>query len=97
MLKNNLRVMKKKNVKTYNGDCQEYMNILEQDIVYFDPPWGGTDYKNAPMGTLRLQLTDRDDEKMDLEDIIIHMRDKASVCVVKLPVNYDVNYLEEKI
>ena len=44
-LKNNLKQYKL--IKNVNVICNDYMNVykeLKQDIVYFDPPWGGPDY-----------------------------------------------------
>ena len=50
------------NLKTYMLDkkvnviCDDYMNVMKsitQDIIFFDPPWGGKKYKNKstiPLG-----------------------------------------------
>lgn len=35
----------KNNISFYNDDYLHIYNKLDQDIIYLDPPWGGTDYK----------------------------------------------------
>lgn len=51
-----------KNCKNFECDnvnlfCQSYLDIykkLKQNIIYMDPPWGGTSYKNKDMIFLKL-------------------------------------------
>jgi predicted RNA methylase len=47
-LKKNIGVYEHLNVNCYNGDSVKFLiegDSLIQDIVFFDPPWGGKDYK----------------------------------------------------
>jgi 16S rRNA G966 N2-methylase RsmD len=61
-LKNNIDLYKNftKNVKVFNADCLDliYNKKIYQDIIYFDPPWGGPSYKNYK--NLGLSLDDKD-------------------------------------
>lgn len=46
ILKNNIEVYGyAKKVKVINDDYMNVMKKIKQDIIFFDPPWGGTDYK----------------------------------------------------
>ena len=48
MLKHNLEVVcKRTNVAFYNEDYSKSYESYEQDIVYLDPPWGGTLYTSV--------------------------------------------------
>jgi len=61
-LKNNIDLYKNftKNVKVFNNDCLDliYNKKIYQDIIYFDPPWGGPSYKNYK--NLGLSLDNKD-------------------------------------
>lgn len=46
------------------GDYTETMHNLRQDVVFFDPPWGGKDYRHASDVVLGLS-------KWHLADIIV--------------------------
>lgn len=42
------------NVNIYFQDYIEICELLKQDIIYIDPPWGGTDYKSKEMIHLKM-------------------------------------------
>lgn len=92
MLKHNLKLFDISNVTVHSGDYQDHMYNLTQDILYFDPPWGGNDYKDFAMGTLRINISG-----VTIEDLICRMHTRARVCMVKLPLNYDFEYFEKAI
>ena len=46
LLLQNLNNFDISNIKTYNEDYTHIMHNLQQDIIYFDPPWGGINYKD---------------------------------------------------
>ncbi len=46
LLEENCKYFKCKNTVLINKDYSEIYDKLKQDIIYIDPPWGGTDYKN---------------------------------------------------
>jgi len=59
-LKTNVKQYNLDNVKVFNGNCLDLLfnNKISQDIVYFDPPWGGTTYKKYKY--IGLSLDDKD-------------------------------------
>jgi 16S rRNA G966 N2-methylase RsmD len=81
ILKNNIDIFKINNVKLINGDCNDYFND-NYSVYFFDPPWGGKEYKNKKK--LRLKLGD-----YTLNDIIKKISNK--IIIFKLPYNYDLS------
>lgn len=109
-LKNNIEVYGYKNIKVINGCAIEFNNNelveINPNIVFVDPPWGGSKYKNSE--TLTLSLGD-----INLEELVINIVNKFSLhynqivesnpkekynnynnkfIILKLPKNYDVEY-----
>lgn len=91
-LTNNIEVYKIKNVKHYCDDCLNLIFQIYQDIIFFDPPWGGKDYKDK--NKLRLKLGNQ-----HLENICLELMDEnktkfiPKIIALKLPKNYDLKYL----
>lgn len=96
MLDYNLRLYGLTNVKTYNNYYQSVSNKLEQDIVFFDPPWG-IDYKKYAQGSMRICIKDASGSTISVENLVCKMVGKAKYCVVKLPKNYDFEYFANEI
>jgi 16S rRNA G966 N2-methylase RsmD len=88
MLCNNINVYELKNVETYNDNCLNKIFNINSDIIFFDPPWGGKDYKNHDK--LRLTISN-----VPLEDICIKLKNKN--IVLKLPKNYDIEFFKNKL
>jgi hypothetical protein len=44
-LKHNVGLYKLTNVDLHHGDTTKLFEKFKTDVVYFDPPWGGPDYK----------------------------------------------------
>lgn len=92
-LKNNLEIYELKNVKIICGDAiEELKNIDKQDIVFIDPPWGGINYKISK--NLRLKLSEKSIEELCNE--LLNSNDykmNPKIIVLKLPINYDFDYL----
>jgi 16S rRNA G966 N2-methylase RsmD len=97
-LNNNLNIYGSKNVKLFNDD---FLNILStipnHHIVFIDPPWGGSEYKN--LKNIRLKISN----KYELEDlcemILFNKNIKKNplfICL-KLPKNYDIKYMYYKL
>jgi 16S rRNA G966 N2-methylase RsmD len=83
MLKNNILLYKLNNIKLVNTNCIEYIqNNKDYNIYFFDPPWGGRDYKNHDKLTLKL-------DNYELNYIINLLIDK--MIVFKLPYNYNLS------
>jgi hypothetical protein len=85
MLKNNILIYKLKNIKLVNTNCIDYIKKNKNyNIYFFDPPWGGTNYKNN--NTLILKL-----DNYNLIDIIKLIKTNNNSIVFKLPYNYNLD------
>ena len=89
MLRHNLEVYHRENVDTHLGDAMKVLQKLAQDVVYFDPPWGGCNYKRC--ARLRLQLSGQ-----TLVQVVTAVLQKhAPRVVLKLPRNADMRGLRK--
>jgi len=84
MLSNNLQTY---HLPTDRVHCCDYLSLykdLLQDVVFLDPPWGGQDYMKNPVLDLSLS-------GVDLSEICwtLFTDHKASLVVLKLPLNYN--------
>ena len=114
-LENNIEIYGFKNINVINKCAIEFNNEeilnLNPNIIFVDPPWGGSAYKNNENLTLNLG-------SMQLEDLVIDITKKFSehyinivnlntkqknnnynnkFIVLKLPKNYDVEYFYNHI
>jgi len=89
---NNLSIYKRSNVCVYNNDMLKIIFTLKQDVIFIDPPWGGKDYKMKT--NIRLQISN-----IDIEQICNMIMDNkcTKLIVIKLPLNYDMEYLKNMI
>jgi 16S rRNA G966 N2-methylase RsmD len=100
MLKNNISLYNLKNVKILNTDSINYLlnNYQKYTIYFFDPPWGGPNYKKHKSLTLSMG-------SHSLLSIANYLKKHTSdkILVYKLPYNYnfeefkDFNYKLYKI
>jgi hypothetical protein len=91
-LNNNCNLYKCSNIDFHHGDCLELVPTLTQDVIFFDPPWGGPSYKNHDK--LQLFLGG-----INIFDIIKEWKSKglAKIFVLKYPFNFDiVPFINEK-
>ena len=89
ILKNNINCYNFTNIHIINDDSLKIIpKITHHDIIYIDPPWGGSDYKNHKK--LNLEFG-----SLPLEKVIsIFFDEKEMACipfiiVLKLPLNYN--------
>ena len=84
MLTNNINLYKLNNIKLINDDSTKFLmlNKDEYDIIFFDPPWGGPDYKKNK--NLRLKIGEN-----NLSDLPEKISLTNKLLVFKLPFNYD--------
>ena len=68
------------NVMLYNIDCLHIIKNLKQDIIYFDPPWGGVGYKDKK--NLRLYISG-----IPIDVVINEFLDSNVLIFFKLPFN----------
>ncbi|VBB18012.1 putative RNA methylase [Yasminevirus sp. GU-2018] len=90
MLTNNLKEYELYNVVPVNTDCLKILKRVNFiNIMYFDPPWGGKQYKEGT--NLRLSIGDfYVDELIDIVfDETKQPRSDVQMVVLKLPKNYD--------
>lgn len=83
VLKHNVKkVYKLDNVDLYNGDSLEILKKLNQDIIYIDAPWGGSDYKKHK--SIELYMSNK-----SMGDIFNEFKSKTKLFIYKIPKNYD--------
>lgn len=86
LLNENIKILTLTNIETVNADALEYLSRIpgagEADIVYFDPPWGGRDYRSQT--NLMLELSGK-----PIWEVINGT--KAKYVVLKAPNNFDIN------
>ena len=92
ILKNNINEYKlNKKIDVY---CDDYLNImtkLNQDVIFFDPPWGGNRYKKNILMDLYMSKSNLINI---INKLIIHnktKKNKTSLIVFKVPRNYNIN------
>lgn len=82
ILKHNINVYNLDNVETINGSFLNFIPEKCEDILFFDPPWGGKKYKNKNNLMLYLDTT-------PIYDIINQIPNKTKIIAVKIPYNFD--------
>lgn len=94
-LNDNIKLYEYNNINCYNNNSLDLLindDDIFQDIIFFDPPWGGPDYKMYK--NLRLNFND-----LSIENIckILFQRKSNKMIVMKLPNNYDFDYLNNEM
>ena len=64
------------------------MYILRQDLVFLDPPWGGSEYKKNNKLDLFL-------DNVNIIDIINNLYHHAKYIAVKVPNNYNIEKINK--
>jgi len=65
--------------------CNDYLDIgdkIKQDAIFFDPPWGGPDYKQQKILDMYL-------DGINMIDIIKNILDRIKVVAMRVPFNYN--------
>nr|AEX62675.1 putative methyl transferase [Moumouvirus Monve] len=94
-LQNNIKLYNYDNVNCYNNNSLDLLinnNDIAQDIIFFDPPWGGKNYKLHK--NLRLNFGLETIENICQE---LLSKNKANMIVMKLPSNYDFEFMLESL
>ena len=63
------------NVTTLLGDCHQYVDQIQSDIVYFDPPWGD-----------QFQTGQKYEFTKDIIDLVLKVHEKSHL-IIKSPFN----------
>lgn len=89
ILASNMKAIGKDNIEVSNDN---YLNIYltaKQDIIFFDPPWGGVEYKQA--SEVEIQLLDAHGSPKKLDEIVLGLLQyRCETLLLKLPVNYPI-------
>lgn len=84
LLKNNVNAYKINNVSLINDDCLNHL-AGNYDAYFFDPPWGGPDYKYSQKTKIKLS-------NYTLEEVVHKIKNLNNKLIfIKLPFNYDLN------
>ena len=90
MLKNNIEQYNLNNITLLNGNCIDFLKYLKSNIIFFDPPWGGPDYKISTNIEIKI-------DNKPLSNIINLLENKTKLICIKLPLNYNMESLVNKI
>jgi 16S rRNA G966 N2-methylase RsmD len=92
MLKNNISEYGLYNVIPLNDNC---LSIIEKinfiDVIYFDPPWGGKNYKDSD--NIRLSISNKYIDEIINIITSNNTLSKVKLIVLKLPKNYNIKQL----
>lgn len=87
ILENNIRIYNLEDkINIYCGDYFDFMNKLDQDVVFFDPPWGGTDYHKKKFLSMNIN-------NVNIICVINSILKNAKFFLLKVPFNYNFNDL----
>lgn len=86
ILENNMNSYNMDNIKLVKGNCLDHLDI-NYDVYFFDPPWGGPDYKSY--NNLELYIGNK-----SIPEIIKLLPTNKTV-VLKVPYNYNLNLLKD--
>ena len=95
ILKSNIKSYKDFDKVTFiNDNYLKVMNDIKQDVIFFDLPWGGVDYKKNEQ--IMLGLYDDNNNYIKISDIINEQKNRTKLQVLKLPLNFDfTNFFHE--
>lgn len=85
---NNIKVLNKKNIITYNKDTTKILSTLKQDIIYIDAPWGGVDYKLKDMIDLFIG-------NINISNFYKRNKYYAKLFIFKVPTNYNIKLMKK--
>jgi len=88
ILKNNIKVYGLQDkVNIICGDYLDYMLKFKQDVIFFDPPWGGTNYNK--IYNIHLGI-----DNVNISCIINKLIGHVKYILLKVPYNYNLNDLK---
>lgn len=90
MLNKNINNYIFSNYKLYHKSCLDDLETNISDLYFFDPPWGGPEYKNEK--NIRLKLGNI--SLLEITKKINKINDKSFI-IFKLPYNYDLSEFNE--
>ena len=85
----NLTVLDANNVTLHQGDSLSIVPMLQQDILFIDPPWGGPNYKDKKH--IDLYLSD-----IELSEVCRMIKSYSKYIALKVPTNFDLDKFTER-
>jgi 16S rRNA G966 N2-methylase RsmD len=83
----NCNIFECENVELFNDDYTKIYEQLKQDIIYLDPPWGGSEYKKKESVELKIG-------NIKLCDFIKVIKNVSRYIFLKVPMNACLNNIE---
>lgn len=60
-------------------------SVIDADVLYMDPPWGGKNYKKKKSMSLYL-------DRINIADLYNNVKDRFKLIVIKIPKNFNLNF-----
>jgi len=89
LLKNNIECYSYNNINIINDSCLNHL-YKHHDIYFFDPPWGGPDYKDKH--SIELNLGGKCIK--EITESILNQHQNSYV-ILKVPYNFNINSLKK--
>jgi hypothetical protein len=87
ILKNNVELYKNSSkIELINSNYLDVAQNLEQDVIFYDLPWGGKNYIEKE--EIALGLYTNNNFFISLASIVNQMKDKTKLQVLKIPLNF---------
>ncbi len=93
----NIQLLSAINIYPVNKDSIKYINELEKaDMIYFDPPWDGKDYKLKERMDLFMTT---DGKQKSIGEIVkdVFEKEKTKDIFLKLPFNFDMESFKKTV
>lgn len=85
VLNENIKLLaKEQKINTIKGDFLNEIFKLDTDIIFLDPPFGGTDYKESSTVSMAYGT-------VNLNEVISNLSKICNLLVIKVPYNSDLN------
>lgn len=84
-LYNNLKDFNNKFI--INNNCLDIIKLINYDVIFFDPPWGGSNYKFKKIINLYLN----GENINNIIDSLYNYKNLKLICL-KAPKNFNINY-----
>lgn len=89
-LKDNLKLYGFRNYRLFNDDCLKVIKRIQQDVVFFDCPWGGRSYKDKKECDLKLS-------GKHIYEICNNIKKSTKMIVLKVPNNFYFETFKDEI
>ncbi len=95
ILASNMKILRSdRDITVLNKNYLDIYLDIEQDIIFFDPPWGGVDYKKYHEVEISLQDSNKIPKKLD-EIVLGLLQYRCETLLLKLPANYPIKKITD--